>query len=452
MAPARPLVLIAVRDRAAARSLPEFLSRNGFETIGAHDTEEAVNVLDRRRVRCVVSELRGRGLDGLAVLRRAIARDPDACVVLVTADESVEQAVAAMREGAYDVLVRPIHLERLLAILKRGVAHQELAARVTEMRGQLDERLGLEQLTGASHAIHRVMEQVRAVAPTRANVLIEGEPGTGKRFVALSIHRNSPRREERFVWANCAVPGEGVVEADLFGDERAGSDPDSMRRGRLEMADGGTLFLDEVGEAPPGVQVRLLRLLQERSFERIGGAQTLHADVRLVASTSRDLAADARAGRFRADLLQRLAVVHIHMPALRERRDDIPLLVESFLEEFNREHGRRVTGITPGALDRLMRHRWSGNLRELKNTVEGIVAVTTRRGPIDLGDLPPSLRSGTDADASLAVSVGMTVEEAEKHLISATLRHTGGDKPRSAALLGIGLRTLYRKIERYHLG
>jgi transcriptional regulator with PAS, ATPase and Fis domain len=316
------------------------------------------------------------------------------------------------------------------------------------MEAQLDERFGFERLTGSSPAILGVMEQVRHIASTRATVLIEGETGTGKGLVAQSIHRNSPRKSERFVWVNCGALAEGVIESELFGHERgAFTGANALRRGRFELADGGTLFLDEIAETSPAVQVKLLRVLQDRSFERVGGTDTIKTDVRLIAATNRELAAEVKAGRFREDLYYRLSVVRIQMPPLRERPEDIPLLAEVILREFNREHGRRVTGITRGVLDRLMRYPWPGNVRELRNTIEGMVVFAQGRRPLDLSDLPDALREVESAGEKLELRVGMTVDEAERQLIAATLRHCGNDKPRAAAMLGIGLRTLYRKLK-----
>jgi DNA-binding NtrC family response regulator len=448
---ARPVVLVVEAEPGRAAPLVEYLGRHDFQVEVARDAESAGNLIERRGVQCLVAPLKTRRVDGIAVLRRLLRGNPEACGVLVADHENVEAAVTAMREGAYDVLVAPVHPERLLAILQRGVAHQALAARVAEMERQLDERLGVERLTGSSRAIHRVIEQIRAVATTRASVLVEGEPGTGKRLVAQTIHRNSPRRDERFVWVSCAVPGE-VLEGELFGYERGTTGVGVVQPGRFELADGGTLFLGDVGQASSAVQARLLRAIQERSVERVGGDRTQHADVRWIASTSEDLEEQARAGRFRADLFERLSVVRVRMPALRERAEDIPLLVEEFIRDFDREHGRKVTGIAPGAMEWIVRHPWPGNVRELKNVVEGMVVATDERRRLDLSDLPASLRGRRGRAFALAVSIGMTVEEAERQLIEATLRHTQGDKPRAAGLLGIGLRTLYRKIERYGIG
>jgi len=451
----RPSVLVVDRESAATKALVAFLREQALEVVWSRDGESGFNALDSTRVDCLVTELGVQRIDGMALLRRARERNPEVCAVLITEGADVGTAVEAMREGAADFQVKPLNHEKLLAVLRQGLERQALVARVTEMEAQLDERFGLERLAGHSRAIIAVMEQVRHVASTRATVLIEGETGTGKGLVAQAIHQNSPRKGERFVWVNCGALAEGVIESELFGrGPRAERGPggaftgaSAQRQGRFELADGGTLFLDEIGELPPTVQVRLLRVLQDRSFERVGGSETLKVDVRLVAATRRDLAAEVKAGRFREDLYYRLSVVRVQMPPLRARPEDIPLLVEDFIREFDREHGRRVTGITRGALDRLVRYPWPGNVRELRNTVEGMVVFAEGRRALDLSDLPGTLREVESAGEKLELRVGMTVDEAERQLIAATLRHCGNDKPKAAAMLGIGLRTLYRKLK-----
>jgi DNA-binding NtrC family response regulator len=448
----KPTVLVVDRESDATRALIAFLRERDLEVVWAHDGEGAFHALDETHVDCLVTELRVHRIQGLAVLRHAIERNPDVCAVVVTAGRDVATAVEAMRQGAYDFQVKPLHLEKLLAVLRRGLSHQRLVARVAEMEETLDQRFGPDALTGGSRAIARISEQIQHIASTRATVLIEGEAGTGKSRVARSIHRNSPRKDERFVWVNLGALTEDVIESELFGHE-AGSFPGATtpRRGRFELAEGGTLFLDEVSEAPPAVQVKLLRVLQDREFERLGGQEAHPVDARILTATDRDLETEVAAGRFRADLFHRLSVARIALPPLRERREDIPLLVETFIREHGREHGRRVTGITRGALERLMRHDWPGNVRELRNTVEGMVVFAEGKRPLDLSDLPPRLRDVEGAGETLRVAVGMRVEEVERQLIESTLRHTGGDKPRAAAMLGIGLRTLYRKLQRYGL-
>jgi len=444
----RPVVLLVGRAGDATNALVTFLRDQGLGVVWSRDSEGGHTALDSTRVDCLVAELRAPRIDGLDLLRRARERNPEVCAVLVTDGADPGKAVEAMRQGAADLQVKPLDHEKLLAVLRRGLERQALVARVIEMEAQLDERFGLERLTGRSRAIVGVMEQVRHVASTRATVLIEGETGTGKRLVAQAIHQNSPRRGERFVWVNCGALAEGVIESELFGHGRgipAGAS--AVRQGRFELADDGTLFLGEIGGLSPTVQIKLLRVLQDRSFERVGGSESLKADVRLIASTSRDLAAEVAAGRFREDLYYRLSVVRVQMPPLRARTEDIPLLVGGFIRELDREHGRRVTGITRGVLDRLMRHPWPGNVRELRNTVEGMVMFAEGRRALDLSDLPDILREVDDAGEKLDLRVGMTVDEAERRLISATLRHCDNDKPRAAAMLDIGLRTLYRKLQ-----
>ena len=444
----RPRVLVVDRESEATKSLLAFLRAHDLEVVWARDGESGYNALDATRVDCLVTELRIHRIDGMALLRRAHERNPEVCAVLIAEGADVDMAVEAMRRGAADFQVKPVNHEKLLAVLRQGLGRQALAARVAEMEAQLDERFGVERLTGRSRAIVRVMEQVRHIASTRATVLIEGETGTGKGLVAQAVHRLSPRKAERFVWVNCGALAEGVIESELFGHERgAFTGASAMRRGRFELADGGTLFLDEIGELSPTVQVKLLRVLQDRSFERVGGSETLRTDVRLIAATNRDLATEVRAGRFREDLFYRLGVVRIGMPPLRERPEDIPLLVEGFIREFDREHGRKVTGITRGVLDRLMGYSWPGNVRQLRNTIEGMVVFAEGRRALDLSDLPDALREVESAGEKLELRVGMTVAEAERQLVAATLRHCGNDKPRAAAMLGIGLRTLYRKLK-----
>jgi len=444
-------VLVVDRPGEATRALLAFLEQNELRTIWSRDGESAFHALDEERVDCLVTELRVHRIDGMGILGRAIERNAEVCAVVMAEGGDVAIAVEAMRQGAYDFQVKPLNLDKLLEVLRRGLSHQRLVARVEEMRESLDERFGRDSLDGSSRAAARISDQIRHVASTRATVLIEGEAGAGKSRVARAIHFNSPRKDERFVWVNLGALGADAAESELFGHEHAERSQGGPRPGRVELADQGTLFLDDVGAAPPGVQVKLLRLLQDREFERVSGEETLRLDVRVLASAERDLARDVAAGRFRGDLLQRLSAVRIVIPPLRERNEDIPLLVEGFLREFNREHGRKVTGVTRGVLERLTSYAWPGNVRELRTVLEGMVVFANGKRPLDLSDLPASIRDSEHESERLSLAVGMTIEEAERQLIHATLRQTGFDKPRAAAILGIGLRTLYRKIQEYGL-
>ncbi len=444
--PASRTILVIESD--ATRALIPALHEPGGPVLTAHDDERALHVLDEERIACLITPLAGPRLDGMKLLRRARARDPEAVVVMLAAESAPASQVAeAVREGAYDVLPLPVHPGRVLALIERGLAHRDLASRVAEMELDLEDRLRLGGLDGRSRAVARVLDQIRTAGASRAPVLVEGEAGTGKSLIARSLHAHSELRDQRFLRLHCgSLPAE-ELERELFGDEDG--DGGRPRPGRVELADGGTLYLEEVGEAPARVQIRLLRLLQDREYERVGGRVTRRASVRLVCSTSRDLAAEAAAGGFRADLLERIAVVRIVVPPLRERREDVPLLVQAAIRAFNREHGRRISGITSGALERLVDHDWPGNVRELRTTVEGMVVTSRGRRRLDLSDLPPALRDAGPRGEELRLAVGMTIEEVERQLLLATLRATGRDKRRAASMLGIGLRTLYRKIARY---
>ncbi|HWN82891.1 MAG TPA: sigma-54 dependent transcriptional regulator, partial [Candidatus Udaeobacter sp.] len=340
------------------------------------------------------------------------------------------------------------------AVLARGISHQQLKERVTRLEGRLERKYGFQNLTGNSAVMAAIYDRIQQIAPTRATVLLTGETGTGKELVASAIHHNSLRRDEAFVKLNCAALAEGVIESELFGHEQgAFTSATRTRKGRFEIADGGTLFLDEITEITPPIQAKLLRVLQEREFERVGGSTTLRVDVRLIAATNRNLEAEVRSGRFREDLYYRLNVVSIQLPPLRERREDIPLLVEAFIREFNEEHVKQVRGVSKGAIDILSRYSWPGNVRELKNAVEGMVLFAEGGHLLGVDDLPDTLRDSTAAapGEQVPVQVGMTLAEVERRLIAATYRAAGANKRRASATLGIGLRTLYRKLKEYDL-
>lgn len=445
----RPSVLVVDRESEATRLLVAFLIEQGFDAPWTRDGESGFNAIAKERPDCLVCEMRTRRIDGLAVLARAKERNPDVCAVMVTEGVDVAMAVEAMRRGAYDFQAKPVNRDKLLATLRLGLEHQRLAARVARMEESLDSRFGLDSLTGNSRAIQRVKDQVRRIAPTRAAVLIEGESGSGKGVVARAIHQNSTRRQGPFVAVHCSEIAPDELEQELFGVARGTT---VRRRGKVEQADGGTLFLDEIAEAPAAVQLRLLRLLQDRVIERTGGTQSVRVDVRLLVASSSDLDAAVLAERFRDDLFHTLSVVRIPMPPLRDRREDLAPLVERFLRPLGRAHGRRVTSVTPGVLERFAAYDWPGNVRELKNTLAGMVALADQQRPLEVSALPAAIRGVTTTGPRAGLTPGMTMAEAERRLIELTLEHTAGDKPRTARMLGIGLRTLYRKLEEYGRG
>jgi transcriptional regulator with PAS, ATPase and Fis domain len=308
-------------------------------------------------------------------------------------------------------------------------------------------------LTGHSRVMQELKDKILQIAPTRATVLIYGETGTGKELIAQAIHQLSPRKDDRFVKLQCAELSANIIESELFGHERgAFTGAEQLRKGRFELADGGTLFIDEISEVAPTIQTKLLRVLQDRQFERVGGNDTLRVDVRVIAATNRRLELMAARGQFREDLYYRLRVIQLEVPPLRERREDIPVLVETFIREFDREHGRKVTGVTRGVVDRMMEYDWPGNVRELRNTVEEMVIFAQGKRLLDVSDLPITLRQQrTVAAQDMNLTVGMSMAEIERAAIEATLRSVGYDKQRAAKILGIGLRTLYRKQKEYGL-
>jgi DNA-binding NtrC family response regulator len=383
-------------------------------------------------------------------------RNPEICVIMIASDADIELATEAMRQGAYDFQTKPLNLKKMKAVLERGLSLQRLAFEVTDLHRRLDQRYGFHNLIGNSRGMVAVYNMIRQIAPTRATALIMGETGTGKGVVAQTIHQNSSRRDAPFVTLNCASLAEGVIESELFGHERgAFTGAIQTHKGRFEIADGGTLFLDEVSEMSLATQAKLLHVIEDREFERVGGTRPIKVDVRLLAATNRDLEQQVKEGRFREDLFFRLKVVTIKLPPLRERKQDIPRLVEAFLREFNIEHEKCITGISRGAIDLLMQYHWPGNVRELKNTLEGMVVLSASGRMLDVSDLPEHILRQVESPtlaADIHVRVGMTMEEIEKIAIEHTLRSVGYDKQKAAEILDIGLRTLYRKQKRYQLG
>jgi two-component system response regulator HydG len=454
-------VLVADDSDAMRDGMVLTLTRLGYEVRGVRGGAEAVAAYARRHADVVITDLRMLPVDGLEVVRRLRELDGEATVVVVTAHGSVPAAVEAMRAGAIDFVEKPFSPELLAARVEKAaeIARERRGARDAHARAAaLDEDRAREAgplgLLGESEAIRRVREQVAKVAATDATVLVLGESGTGKELVARAIHAQGRRRDRPFVSVSCAALPEGLLESELFGHEK-GSFTGATRRkiGRFELSDGGTLFLDEVGELPPAVQVKLLRVLQERRFERVGGEETIEVDVRLVSATNRDLAARAAAGAFREDLYYRLAIVTLALPPLRARGGDVERLALHFLAKHASRIGRRLEGFEPEALAVLARHAWPGNVRELENAVQQ--AMVFAEGPrIRAHDLPAALR---DAPAALPVPTGdrplpEILDDLERQLVTDAYQRARGVKAEAARLLGVKPSALYYKLEKYGIG
>jgi two-component system, NtrC family, response regulator HydG len=452
-----PQALVVAKDSEDITELLAALDSWGFKTVWAKDGEAGYNVLDGPGViHALIAELNAHRIDGLRLLSVAKQRNPEICVIMIANEADIELATEAMRQGAYDFQMKPLNLKKMKAVFDRGLSLQRLAIEVTDLHRRLDQRYGFHNLIGNSRGMMAVYNMIRQIASTRATVLIMGETGTGKGVAAQTIHQNSSRRDAPFVTLNCASLAEGVIESELFGHERgAFTGAVQTHKGRFEIADGGTLFLDEVSEMSLSTQAKLLRVVEDREFERVGGTRPLKVDVRLIAATNRSLEQHVKDGKFREDLFHRLKVVTIKLPPLRERKQDIPRLVEAFLREFNIEHEKSITGISRGTMDLLMQYHWPGNVRELKNSLEGMVVLSASGRMLDVSDLPENILRQVDTEGpsgEIYMRVGMTMEEIEKIAIEHTLRSVGYDKQKAAEILGIGLRTLYRKQKRYRLG
>ena len=450
MQPAKPIILIVEDDRAQREGLERAL-HDRYEVLLAEDGARAMQTLESAPVDVLLTDLKMPGVDGLSLLRRALSlTNPPVCIVM-TAYGSIENAVQAMQAGAYHYITKPVNLDELELVLQRALSSRRIEAENVHLREQLDKKFGVENIIGQSPAMLQVFEIAQQVSPTRATVLITGETGTGKELVAHAIHNLSPRKNGPFIAVHAAALSPTLLESELFGHEKGAFTGAVERRiGRFELADGGTLFLDEVGEIDPTIQVKLLRVLEERAFERVGGSKTLSVDVRLVAATNRDLKKLVSEGKFRDDLFYRLSVVTIALPPLRERREDIPLLVHTFLQQSARENGRNVREITQEAVNVLMAYDWPGNVRELRNTIEQMV-VLARGERLTLRDVPAAIRGGADLTKITVVRAGMTVEEAERQLMVQALKEMHGNRTRAAQKIGMSRRTLHRKLKKYGL-
>ena len=441
--------ILVVDDEASARSgLAKLLDQEGYDVDTAADGLLALELVAEKAPHLVITDLKMPKMDGMELLAKVREQNPSIPTIVTTAFSDVSSAVQAMRSGAEDYLTKPIDFDALLLAVERALQRRELATEAENLRRQLRTRdqVGLEGLLGTSPAMQRVYRMATQVAPSRATALITGESGTGKGELARAIHALSPRAKAAFVTLHCSALAESLLESELFGHEKgAFTGADRRRVGRFEQADGGTLFLDEIGEIPASTQVKLLRVLQEKTFERVGGNETIKVDVRLVAATNKDLATEVRERRFREDLYYRLNVVHIEMPPLRLRGQDVVVLAEHFLSKFARENQRQITGLSPAARSKLIAHRWPGNVRELENAMER--AVVFSEGAVVEADALP-FDAAPDTPDGIRIP-GATLAELEKHAILATLDAAQGSTSRAAEILDISVRTIQYRLHEY---
>jgi DNA-binding NtrC family response regulator len=442
--------VLIVEDEVGARAgLTELVRSWGFQAEAAADGEEALQRITSFRPAIVVTDLVMPRLDGLGLLRALEDQLADLSVILLTAQGTVESAVEALKQGAYDYLTKPVDTQRLRILLDKAVERQETLREVRVLRRQLREQGSYGRIVGNSAGIRSVYRTIEQAAPTAASVLISGESGTGKELIAQTVHDLSPRAGQPYVGINCAAIPETLLESEIFGHEKgAFTGAQERRLGCFELAHRGTLFLDEIAEMQPATQVKLLRVLQERTFRRLGGRQEQAVDVRVIAATNVDPADAVAKGKLREDLYYRLNVFAIHLPTLRERREDIPLLVQTFLNEFNARNNKSVRAVSQEAMRALEQYPWPGNIRELKNVIER-ATILAERDFIETKHLPAKLVERSEEQLpTLTLTPGMTVEEAERRLIMLTLEHTRNNKTRAAEILGISLKTLHNKLNK----
>ena len=447
--------ILVIDDEAAIReSLKMTLEYEGYEFIGAATGQEGLALVERDAPDLVLLDVKMPGMDGLEVLDRLRAMNEQLPVLVISGHGTISTAVEATRKGASDFIEKPFASERILVSLKNALDKQRLSDENRSLKRALEIR---HQMIGDSPALKGVMAAVGRAAPTNATVLIHGESGVGKELVARTIHRNSLRSRERFVQVNCAAIPEELIESELFGHEKGSFTGATEKQvGKFEQADRGTIFLDEIGDMSAKTQAKVLRVLQEGEVERLGSARTIKVDVRVIAATNKNLEEEIEQGRFREDLYFRLAVIPIHVPPLRDRPDDIPLLVRHYMEFFSRENNVRPKRITPPALDLLRHHRWKGNIRELRNAVERTI-IMTAGDVIDVADLPGSVRSpgtgrgGAEADASKAATLRAFKDTSERAYLVAKLRENGWNISKTAEVIDTPRSNLYKKLEQYQI-
>jgi DNA-binding NtrC family response regulator len=444
-------ILVVEDELGLCAGVQEALQREGYVVDVAHEAGTALQLIEKRLYNLVLTDVKMPGLSGHELMKQAKARSRDTMFILMTAYGTVEHAVQAIKEGAYDYLAKPLDMQRLRVLVQKTLEFQAVVAENSELRLRLQKRSEPSLLVGGSESMRAIARLIEEVAHSDVTVLIQGESGTGKEIVARAIHHRSPRASSPFVTVNCAALPEQLLEAELFGHVKgAFTGAIANKAGRFQLADGGTLFLDEIGDLSPKGQGDLLRVLEDGCFRMVGGTEVVRVNVRVLAASNRNLRAAVEAGKFREDLFYRLQIVPIALPPLRERAEDIPLLIENFLEHFAAKHKRRRKTMSAEALRLCQRFPWPGNVRQLRNLVERMV-ITCRNSSIEMEDLPEEIRAHDQNATTFVVRAGMSLAEAEKLLIRQTLTHVTDNREEAARVLGISRRALQYKLKEYGL-
>ena len=444
-------ILVVDDERSHRQMIEAVLSAEGYEIAQADNGQAAIEAVAEKFFDLIIMDIRMPELGGIEALKKIKSISPGIPIIIMTAYASVGTAVEALKAGAYDYITKPLDIDELKLLVEKALRFHHLEQENLHLKERLDDRFDFSNIIGRSRSIQSVFETIGLVAPSEATVLITGESGTGKELIANAIHQNSPRKDRPFIKVNCAALPENLLESELFGHEKgAFTGAVARKKGRFQLAHDSSIFLDEIAEMAPVTQAKILRVLQEREFESVGGTQTHKIDTRLIAATNKDLEEQIRAGRFREDLYYRLNVVSVEVPPLRERQDDIPLLSDYFLKTYSTKNRKMIKGFTPRAMDLMMRHEWPGNVRELENIVERAVImargemITPMEFPQVLKELDDDLRA-----TSLNLQSGRSLKEVEKEMILCTLEETGGNRTHAAKILGISRRTLQLKLKEY---
>jgi DNA-binding NtrC family response regulator len=441
------VILVVEDDPTVGESIRLLLRKRGYSILLASNGREGLHQFRQKSVDLVITDLVMPKMDGIELLEAVKNVKPETEVIVISAQGTIEKAVQAMKLGAFDFIEKPINPRVISLVVERALEKQTLILQNRDLRSKLEDRFHFRNIVGRSAEMVKVFELIHHIAPYDSSVLIIGESGTGKELIANAIHYNSPRASMPFIKVSCASLSEGIIESELFGHEKgAFTGAIASRKGRFELAHHGTLFLDEVEDIPPSTQIKLLRVLQEGEFERVGGNRTIEVNIRVIAASNRDLQEGVKRGTFREDLYYRLNVVNIKLPPLRERRDDIPFLANFFIEKYKKKYHMKVKGISKRAMNLLTEYEWTGNVRELENTIESIMVINSPE-VIDISHLPREIRDFEGGPEIISIKIGTPFEEVEREILIRTLKATRGNKRRAAQLLGINVRTIHRKME-----